>query len=149
MPKTQTVEQRARQSKKRLVITLSDLQSRIAANGNFDEPAKIRDVSGSIRVVVRARSRIPQSWAMSILLNNARIDGIDWEGVVHDHRGKNSDCTGWHRHIWKPRGLDANKECLPEFSPAEIRDFVTVGFGLLNVELKRGEDNASGRLQFN
>jgi hypothetical protein len=149
MQKTQTVEQRARRLKKWLAFSLSELESRMAADGgSWDEPAKIRGVVGTIRVVIRARTRIPQCWAMSILHNNARIDGIDWERVVHDHRGKKFDCTGWHRHVWKPRGLDTHKECLSEFSPTTIHDFVRIGCGLLNVELRRGDDNAGGRLQF-
>jgi hypothetical protein len=77
---------------------------------------------------------------MAVLLNNQRIDGIDWEATVHDHRGKN--CKGWHRHIWTAAATDTLKECLPNFDPGTIQDFLLSGFRILKVQLKKESRDA-------
>ena len=84
---------------------------------------------------------------MAVLFNNQRIDGIDWEAMVSDHRGKQHDCRGWHRHMWDAKAKDTQKECLPEFGPRTPREFLTSGFRVLNVQLRRGRDG--GELPFN
>ena len=88
------------------------------------------------------------SWAMAILLNNQRIDGIDWEPIVQDHRGKSHDCKGWHRHIWTSANADTEKECLPNFNPATIREFLLRGLEILKVQLRKEDWNADNRLSF-
>ena len=79
---------------------------------------------------------------MSIIFHNERINGIDWEQRVHDHRGKKFDCSGWHRHIWKANGGDAHKQCLPRFKVKTLEDFIVDGFKILNVQLERSKSNA-------
>ena len=70
------------------------------------------------------------------LLNDQRIDGIDWELRVEDHRGKQHNCKGWRQHVWKAKtGL--SKDCLPKFNPKTIREFILGGFALLKVQLKK------------
>ncbi len=85
---------------------------------------------------------------MAVLLNNQRVDGIDWERVVEDHRGKKFNCSGWHRHVWKPTSLDLQKECLLQFSPLCLTDFVGEGFKILNVQLRKGGPDDDNRLLF-
>lgn len=94
-----------------------------------------------VRIVVRTRSHLPEGWAMAIIFNTTRVDGIDWERRVEDHRGKAFDCTGWHRLIWKIKGGALHKECLPKFNPGSKEDFLRSGFALLNVRLERGGDD--------
>ena len=145
------LEHRVRRAVKVLDFTLSRVEGTLSSSGgNFDAVAKARGFTSSVRVVMRVRGlKHPESWAMSILLNNQRIDGIDWEAKVADHRGKKHDCTGWHRHLWNPDSKDTLKECLPAFRPATVRDFLTKGFDALNVVLKGGMDDASnGQLSF-
>ena len=97
---------------------------------------------------------MPVSWAMAILLNDRRVGGIDWEARVEDHRGKQHNCQGWHQHIWKAKKGKANdgdanaKECLPKFNPKTIREFIVVGFGLLNVQLKKEGRHEPHQLPF-
>jgi hypothetical protein len=86
---------------------------------------------------------------MTLLMDNLRIDGIDHEERVDDHRGYTG--TGWHRHIWNAdvRHSEA-KECLEGFGQFGSRlDFVRDACGLLGIELKEGggeEDGIPGLL---
>ncbi len=75
---------------------------------------------------------------MAILYNNQRIDGIDWEARVEDHRGHSFNCKGWHRHIWSAARKDKLKECLKGFAPQTIEQFLHGGFKILNVKLGGG-----------
>jgi hypothetical protein len=117
-------------------------------DGAYDAIVKVRNVAGVVRLIVRARGRIPESWAMAVLFNNERIDGIDWENVVRDHRGAKFNCKGWHRHVWKPNGSDRHKECLPKFRPTSREDFVVEGFKILKVTLGKGRRDER-QLRFN
>ena len=82
---------------------------------------------------------------MAVLLPT-RIDGIDWEQRVEDHRGAKFNCRGWHRHVWKPLGKDRHKECIKGFNPTSPREFIRLGFKILNVQLNRGSKHADGNL---
>jgi hypothetical protein len=88
---------------------------------------------------------MPEAWAMSVLFQNQRIDGIDWERRVEDHRGKQFNCSGWHRHVWKLNDADGHKECLKQFNPKTFGEFLRIGFAVLNVQLE-GSDDADGGL---
>jgi hypothetical protein len=144
MPRGSDVfEDKIRRQQKGLGITLEQLKKNLDEDkGSFDQTAKVRGLSITVRVIVRARHALPESWAMSILFNNKRVDGIDWERRVSDHRGKKYDCTGWHRHIWDVRLRDALKECLPEFKPDSLQYFIITGFKILNVQLERSSQDA-------
>ena len=100
---------------KQLGVNLLVILRALEHNGTFDGVAKVRGMLGPTRVIVRCRSRDSESWAMSVIFEGERIDGVDWEKTVEDHRGKAHKCSGWHRHIWKYVGRDKHKECLPRF----------------------------------
>lgn len=136
------LENKIRRQKKILGITLTQLNEvLLREGGTLDAIAKVRGISANVRVVVRARHTQPESWAMAVIVGR-RIDGIDWERVVRDHRGKAFDCSGWHRHIWDPTTQDALKECLPSFNPTSFDKFIRDGFRILNVQLGKGDGDA-------
>jgi hypothetical protein len=124
-----------RKRTKQVVYSAKGIVEIIEQDGMFDEFVKARGITGTIRFIIRSRGSMPESWAMAVLLDNERVDGIDWEYVVHDHRGTRFDCTGWHRHMWKQDGANRHKECLPKFSPASREQFVLEGCTLLKVKL--------------
>jgi hypothetical protein len=149
MAKSLAIEDRVRRSKKQLDLTWPELESALSSKrAMFDGRLKARGIRGQIRLVIRARSPLPEGWAMAILLNNSRIDGIDWEQRVGDHRGKCFNCRGWHRHMWKPAGADANKECISGFSPTTLREFVETSFAALNIDLKEETGDGNEQLPF-
>jgi hypothetical protein len=144
--RSETTEQKARRSRKLLPTSIDRLERElVAGGGTYSGTAKIRGLSVTVRVIVRIRSKFPESWAMAILMPT-RIDGIDWERRVEDHRGEKFNCSGWHRHVWKPQGKDRHKECLTGFNPTTPREFIRLGFKVLNVQLERGGDDARGKL---
>ena len=99
--KTETVQHRVRRYAKQLPFTYAGLQRELTQNdGNFDCVATLRVVRGRVRIIIRCRRDIAECWAMAVLFNDQRVDGIDWERTVEDHRGKKHNCNGWHRHIW-------------------------------------------------
>jgi len=143
-------EEKLRSNKKQLGLTWAEIRSEIDANGGtLDKRVAVRGTSHTARVIVRVRTATYFfKWAMSIVVEpHGRIDGIDWEQTVRDHRGKAHNCTGWHRHMWKPASLDRHKECLQHFDPKSIKDFIVSGFEILNVQIKKGaSSDASGKL---
>jgi hypothetical protein len=144
-----SAEIRVRRLAKRIEYSIGLLEDYLSEHGgNFSTTAKVRGASEFVRIAVRVRrADKPTSWAMSVLMNNQRIDGIDWESVVHDHRGKK--CTGWHRHAWTISAADTLKECLPAFNPRDVHDFLLLGFGLLKVQLRRESDDAASPVLWN
>ncbi len=144
----QRIEERVRRLRKDMAASLEAVERAITnSRGTYDDRASVKGISGyAVRVVVRVKSPHPQSWAMAILLNNERVDGIDWEQRVADHRGKQHDCSGWHRHVWKLQGRDTNKECLQGFAPSSAREFLRLGFSVLNVHLKKEVKGAERKL---
>jgi hypothetical protein len=143
MPKQSTVaETRVRRSPKKIEYDIELLEAYLSEHGgNFSAKAKLRNMSEYVRIIVRVRrADKPTSWAMSVLMNNQRIDGIDWESLVHDHRGRK--CRGWHRHMWTAVATDTLKECLPDFDPQTIREFLLAGFEILKVQLKKENRDA-------
>lgn len=139
-------EQKVRHGIKQLKLTWADIEAEIDANnGTLDVRAHVRGLTAIVRVIVRVRAPTVSKWAMAIVLGR-RIDGIDWEAVVHDHRGKAHNCSGWHRHMWKPESLDTHKECLPDFNPQpDIKSFIIAGFKVLKVDIKKGEAASANR----
>jgi hypothetical protein len=142
----ETAEQKVCRSKKLLGITIAQLQQQMDSNGGaFEGVAPVRGLGIKVRVFVRMRSEKPESSAMSVVWQT-RIDGIDWERRVKDHRGSKHDCSGWHRHVWKPIGKDVHKECLKNFNPAMPHEFIRLGLQVLNVQLSRESEHANGKL---
>jgi hypothetical protein len=145
MPRqTSAPEYRVRRAVKKIEYSIVSLEEYLSEHGgNFTGRAGIRGSTEYVRVVVRVRR--PDkfvSWAMSVLLNDQRVDGIDWEPLVQDHRGKAHDCKGWHRHVWMPATKDTLKECLPKFNPQTMQEFILGGFRILNVQLKKESRDA-------
>jgi hypothetical protein len=126
-----------RKRTKQAVYSIKGFVEILERDGTFDEIVKVRGIAGITRLIIRSRGLIPEAWAMALLFNQERVDGIDWEHVVRDHRGAKFNCKGWHRHIWKPGSLDRNKECLPKFSPLSREDFLLAGFQVLKVKSGR------------
>ncbi len=143
MAKPRSAENQVRHAVKKIEFSLGSLEAYIAENsGDFHAYASVHGRRESIRIIIRTRRPDrPTSWAMSVLVNNQRIDGIDWEPMVHDHRGKSHDCKGWHRHMWSPAHADTEKECLPKFNPSSVREFLSQGLALLNVQLEKEVQN--------
>ena len=127
-----TIEEKVRRQTKAIQFSVHGI---LAHGGTFNCVAKVRGITGNVRVIVRTRSAFAEGWAMSVLLDNRRIDGIDWERVVKDHWDKR--CSGWHRHICKDGSADKHKECLQKFAPTTPADFIVEGFKLLKVKLGR------------
>lgn len=150
MPKPLSIENQVRRTAKKIEFSIDSLEARLAEDGSdFICRSTIRGRKEFVRLIVRTRrGDRPMSWAMAILLNNQRIDGIDWEPSVQDHRGKSHDCKGWHRHIWTPANADTEKECLPNFNPTTIREFLLQGLEILKVQLRKEDRNADNRLSF-
>jgi hypothetical protein len=144
--KSSAAENRVRRSTKTIEYSIGSLEAYLSEHGGtFSTIARVRGSSEFVRVAVRVRrADKPESWAMSILMNNQRVDGIDWELTVHDRRGK--DCRGWHRHIWTAAAADTLKECLPDFKPETVRDFLLSGFHILKVQLKKEGRDAENRM---
>lgn len=91
-------EERVRRGIKQLSLTWADVETEIDKNnGTLDARARVRGLTVAVRVIVRVRAPVLQKWAIAIVLGS-RIDGIDWEARVQDHRGKPHNCTGWH--VW-------------------------------------------------
>ena len=149
--KSISTQEHVRGAVKQIDFSFGSLEEFLSENGgNLSARAKVRGRSDYVRIVVRVRrGDMPVSWAMSTLLNDQRVDGIDWELKVEDHRGKQHHCKGWHRHVWNARIGDANqKECLPRFDPRTVKEFILGGFELLNVQLKEEGRNEPHKLPF-
>jgi hypothetical protein len=142
-------EEQLRRNQKQLGLTWAEIQAEIDANsGTFDRRARVRGARKAVRVILRVkRAQYFMKWAMSVVAEpHGRIDGIDWERKIDDHRGKTHNCSGWHRHMWKPGSMDRHKECLKDFAPKTIKDFIVSGFRVLNVQIKKEGAHANGRL---
>jgi hypothetical protein len=130
-----------RNSLKILNLDMQEIENGIDfGNGTLDHKVKASGVTLPIRLIIRVRAPRLEKWAMAIVFKDQRIDGIDWEARVNDHRGTEFNCSGWHRHIWKPDGLDIHKECLPTFVPnPNRRAFIIDGFAVLNIQLREDD----------
>lgn len=138
-----------RRAVKKIDYSIESLKAELVENGgDFDGRTKLRGIEGSVRLIVRIRRADKMyKWAVAILFNNQRIDGIDWEPIVRDHRGKSHDCKGWHRHIWNPTTADKLKECLPKFNPVTVHEFLVGALRLLKVQLKTGGVRAGAQMR--
>jgi hypothetical protein len=113
----------------------------IGATGNL--------TAAHLRWAVCARSNKPLNWSMSLLLNDVRIDCIDWEKRVLDHRGHL--CSGWHRHIWDSdtESCEHKKECLDGFGTfVQLTDFFRDGCDLLRIRFGEEDTYATSGLLF-
>ena len=82
-------EEHVRRAAKQIDFSFGSLEEFLSENGgNFSARAKIRGRSDYVRIVIRVRrADMPVSWAMATLLNDQRIDGIDWELSLEGKNG--------------------------------------------------------------
>lgn len=150
-----------RETQKYCGLSLSSILSKISGiskapnAGRFDHRFSVDveiDGGSQISVLLRwamlRRNVKPHNWAMSLLLNDRRIDCIDHEWTVLDHRGYT--CTGWHRHVWDPatQSCEVKKECLTGFGPfTTFSEFVVSGCSTMAIKLEeedpKNESSAS------
>ena len=138
-----------RETQKRCGLSLSDVMLSFTAQGRFDHRFSLdmEDHSGALATVTLRwtmchRSQKPHNWSMSLLLHDIRIDGVDHEWMVKDHRGHK--CSGWHRHIWSPgeESCEKSKECLDNFGRfAAFPEFMRDGCALLRIVLEEGGES--------
>jgi len=138
-------------------LSTSKILPIFTSDGYFDYPFRVSlenefGVLESIQLrwVMTKRYHKCHNWSMAVLFNNRRIDGIDHEKRVSDHRGH--ICSGWHRHMWDIGAVDCErkKECLDGFGPFEdFKEFVVAGCTLLHIQLDDEEEaNETGYLSF-
>jgi hypothetical protein len=133
------------QSEKHLELTLTEVKLAMDANNGELRRAVLRvpRMRGQLRLDVRCKSPVPVAWQMSIALYSTRLDRrvdcIDWEGRFGDVNGQ--ICSGFHRHVWDPQAMscDLPKLSLPEFNPATIADFITMGFAMMRIAPRKEE----------
>jgi len=97
-------------------LTATEVHYKFTGEGKFDYrfnvlvPIKSNSsVSIPIRWTMSCRSFNALCWKTSLLLENVRFDGIDYEQRVKDHRGFLG--SGWHRHIWESALQHGDCEC--------------------------------------
>lgn len=135
-----------RRMDKRCGIRASDVLSKIAQSGILDHRFTL-EVEGqtgilstvSLRWCITSRKQKPITWSMAILQHDERIDGIDHEARVNDHRGHK--CSGWHRHMWDSDELHARrKECLDDFGTFKVfPEFLRDGCKVLGIIFEEEE----------
>lgn len=102
-----------------------------------------------LRWAISCRGARPNCWRTTLLLENIRFDGVDFEPKFLDHLGITRH--GWHRHIWNPvTGNSDPKEALEDFGNfGTRREFVRDACRVLGIELKAsggGGDGTTGLL---
>ena len=108
----------------------------------------LRRVPGSLRLVVRAKlPNVPESWAMSLLLDNVIID------CVHHHTTEYTNtngrkAVGWHRDLLTA-GQNIGRQTLDKFSPKKLDEFLVLALDLFRLTLKEGREDAHGQLPIN
>jgi hypothetical protein len=144
------LEERIVAQSKRLRMTIDEVKKTIDdEDGNLRSEIKVRQKGVRVRLVIRAKSPNFTAWAMALIVNNDRVDGIDWENRFLDLTGAWK--SGFHRHVWAPklRTCKGHKRHLPEFTPSTLEGFIVDGLGMLNVVLKKGgTGDDDGKLQF-
>jgi hypothetical protein len=137
--------------KKACDLSLAQVLRKFNDQSKFDDSFRVSvplesssTVTLPIRWTINCRGPHPRSWGMTILMDNVRIDGVDHEQRVKDHRGQIG--SGWHRHIWNPASKHSDdKECLDGFGNfVTRREFVRDGCELLRIELRESGDEDYG-----
>ena len=96
-------------------------------------------VAVRLRLCIKNRWHLPETWTCSAVMYGIRVDGIDHHVEVTDVKGQ--PCRGWRRHGWDPvrRSVDGLYECLPEFGPLEsLADYVAGCCAELGFRLEKG-----------
>lgn len=97
-------------------------------------------VSVQMRLCIKKRWHIPETWTCAVVMYGIRVDGIDHHTrPVLDMLGRK--CHGWHRHGWSSikNTADGYYECLPSFGPIDtLEEFVQRCCDELGFNLKEG-----------
>lgn len=133
-------------TKKPLGITFAQLKAEIdAAGGDLRIPIKMKGSHrGNLRLMIRCKNNIPQSWGMSLILDNSMID------CVHFHRTDYTNTegiklAGWHRDLMEG-GKNVGRKTLKHFDPQQLDDFILQVLKIFKVTLKPGGEDADSRL---
>jgi hypothetical protein len=81
-----------------------------------------------------------ETYRAALLLDNARIRGVDYRDLDQRKYYKVIIPAGWHQNIIDPNlsGDDANRhEALPDFEPTDLSDFLHKVAGLWHIELEQ------------
>jgi hypothetical protein len=138
--KAKTLEQKIVEKRKLIDLTASEFRQVLRGQRRAKYPVKVPRFKASVIFAIAVRNQDFTCWQMALLVNDVRVGGVDWEGRVHDHRGHK--CSGWHKHIWIAKSAKS-KECLPDFSPNTPWEFVRLGLGVLNIDLRKGGDDGN------
>jgi hypothetical protein len=109
-----TREQKVRKQQKPLGITLAELKAEIdQADGDLRRTIIMKREFGTLRPMVRCKKTIPQSWGMSLILDNAMID------CVHFHRTDYTNTEGNQDYGMAPGFDGGGSQCWPQ-DPGEF-----------------------------
>jgi hypothetical protein len=148
-------EERIVRSKKKLAMGVREIMAAIKRGKGQDRgtakcPVLVAPKGLVVRLIIRARHKLPESWAMSLLVNNDKVDGIDWEGLRPFKDVNGMEKLGWHRHVWNPtfRTCKAHKIHLPEFDTVTtLRGFIVEGLTLLKITPREEDAIDDGSLR--
>jgi hypothetical protein len=147
-PNRASPEERILLAVKRLNLSMGQIREKMdATGGDLKHALSVPGLRGELRIQVRCRSDAAASWSMSVILLgnrfNGRIDCIDWEGLFKTMDGGQG--SGFHRHIWSAKDMSCNdnKVALPQFRPAEVRDFILQGFAIMGVRHREDANDDS------
>jgi hypothetical protein len=93
-----------------------------------------------MRLRVSGVPRFPDSWHVSLLLYNRRIDGFGYHERFTDAQGM--DQSGWHRHVWNKKTQDASgKVSVSLFDKGNVsfRDFLIWSFKEMRVSYPKDD----------
>lgn len=143
-PRAKSREQRIRDLVKPVGLTLEQLKAEIDAADRFSRVLKLHRGRDFIRLIIRCTHPNPEQWAMAILLDNIRIDCIDYHtSDYRDHEGFLR--LGWHRDI-RENNRTIKKVALPDFKPSGPEQFIIDAMSILKVVLDPGGKDADSKL---
>ena len=101
-------------------------------------------VTLTLHFAISGAPKYPDSWNISLLLYNVRIDGFGYERTFRDIHG--SKCCGWHRHAWNPETLSGEGKIPAGDWPADpdkmtVTEFLARAFREMNVCYEDNYDN--------
>jgi hypothetical protein len=127
-----------------LGINLSGVLDPIDKGERFDRSVRHQTVNETTHITVDVTLRFVvvghlanfDSWNVSLLVYNRRVDGFGYEQGFRDIQG--IPCDGWHRHCWNREKQHAKGKLLMGSWPLDLtfKDFVVRAFTDMNVCLK-------------
>jgi hypothetical protein len=125
-----------------LGVSLGAVLEMIDAGKRFDRSVEHRTVNAAgdlptavtLRFVVVGHPKYFDSWNVTLLIHNRRIDGFGWEQGRRDIYG--IPLNGWHRHCWDAHSQHAEGKLPAASWPSEVatlKEFVTRAFNEMNI----------------